>query len=136
VTTTRHPSDADRGIAQLVGDLSEQTTRLAKVEAQLAARETAAKVKRAGRGVGALAVAGVTAGLGVAVLITCLILALSLVMPAWTAALLVGVALLLMAGLVALIAKSQLRKAMPPVPNDSIARVREDIEAVRERTHE
>jgi hypothetical protein len=136
VTTTRHPSDADRGIAQLVGDLSEQTTRLAKVEAQLAARETAAKAKRAGRGVGALAVAGVTAGLGVAVLITCLILALSLVMPAWTAALLVGVALLLMAGLVALIAKSQLRKAMPPVPNDSIARVREDIEAVRERTHE
>jgi membrane protein len=136
VTTTRQPSDADRSIARLVSDLSEQTTRLAKVEAQLAARETAAKAKRAGLGVGAFAVAGFVAGLGSAVLIACLILALDLVMPAWTAALLVGVALSLTAGLVALIAKSQLRKAMPPVPQDAIARVREDIEVVRERTHE
>jgi hypothetical protein len=63
-------------------------------------------------------------------LLTCLVLALATVMPGWIAALLPGLALLFLAGIAALIGKSQLKKSIPPVPNDAAARVREDIKVV------
>ena len=127
---------ADRSIAQLVNDLSEQTARLARTEARLAAREMAAKARHGGFALGALGVAGILAAYAGATLLACLVLALAIVMPGWTAALLVGGALLVLAGLIALIGRAQLRKAMPPVPDDTIGRVREDIEAVKERTQQ
>jgi len=52
------------------------------------------------------------------------------VMPAWGAAFVVGAALLLVAGLMALVGRGQVRKASPPVPEAAVKGVREDIEAV------
>lgn len=124
------PGQDDRSIGQLMSDLTEQTTRLVRTEARLAARELTAKARRAAVGSGALAVAGVFAFYGGAVLLACLVLALATVMSGWTAALVVGIGVLLVAGLLALFGKRQLRKALPPVPTDTIARAREDIEVV------
>lgn len=120
----------DRSITQLVSDLSEQTARLVRTEARLAAREMAGKARRAGRGAGALGVAGILAHYGGGLLLLCLVFALAQVMDGWLAALLVGVGVLLVAGLLAVFGRSSLRKAMPPVPTDAIARTREDIEVV------
>ena len=126
----------DRSIGQLMHDLSEQTTRLVRTEARLAAREMAGKARRAALGTGALGVAGVLALYGGALLLACLVLALATIMAGWIAALIVGIGVLLIAGLLALFGKRQLRKALPPVPDDTIARVREDIDVVTEGSHQ
>jgi len=120
----------DRSMGQLVSDLSEQTARLIRTEARLAAREMSAKARRAALGSGAVATAGILALYGGGLLLACLVLALATAMPAWIAALLVGLALLLLAAVIALFGKRQLRKALPPVPSDTLARAREDIEVV------
>jgi Putative Actinobacterial Holin-X, holin superfamily III len=126
----------DRSIPQLVNDLSEQTARLARTEARLAAREMMAKARHGGTALGALGVAGILSLYAGATLLACLVLALATVMAGWTAALLVGGALLLVAGAAALLGRAQLRKAMPLVPDDTMSRIREDIEVVKERTQE
>jgi hypothetical protein len=117
-------------IGKLVGNLTEQTSRLAKAEAKLAVREVTAKMKRAAVGGGAFGVAGVLAFYGGMLLLACLVLALATVMSPWLAALLPGLVLMVLAGIAALVGKSQLKKAMPPVPEETAARVREDIEVV------
>ena len=59
---------------------------------------------------------GVIALYAVGCLIGCAILAISEALAAWLSALIVGVALLAVAGAAALVGKSRLRKAAPPVP--------------------
>jgi hypothetical protein len=122
----------ERSIAALMNDLTEQAGRLIRTEATLAAREMAVKAKRGARGIGAFSVAGVLAGYAGMALLACVILALATVMSGWLAALLVGGGLLVIAGLAALVGRAQLRKALPPTPEDTIARVREDIAVVTE----
>ncbi|MFB9909004.1 phage holin family protein [Allokutzneria oryzae] len=122
----------ERSAAQLVGDLTEQTKRLVRTEAHLAAREMTAKAKRGAVGIGAFSVAGVLAGYAGLTFLLCVVLALSTVMANWLAALLVAAALLVMAGIAALIGRSGLRKALPPVPEKTIERVREDIAVVNQ----
>src|SRR5690348_7657694 len=93
----------------------------------------ATKAKRGARGIGAFSAAGVLAGYGGFALVICVILALAKVMDGWIAALLTGGALLIAAGLAAMTGRAQLRQALPPVPEDTIERVREDIAVVTER---
>jgi membrane protein len=63
------------------------------------------------------------------------IIAISGVVAAWLAALIVGVALLAVAGGAALLGRQRLRRAAPPVPEQAVADVKADVEEVRERTH-
>jgi hypothetical protein len=130
VTATNGAMPEERSIAQLMNDLTEQTGRLIKTEARLAVREMAVKAKRGARGIGAFSVAGVLAGYAGMALLACVILALATAMSGWLAALLVGGGLLVVAGIAALAGRAQLRKALPPAPEDTIARVREDIAVV------
>jgi uncharacterized protein (DUF58 family) len=69
-------------------------------------------------GAGLFSVAGVLAFYGGAALIACAVLALALVVAPWLAALIVGVAVLLVAGVLALVGKGQVQAAAPPVPQD------------------
>lgn len=131
--STMEQQGADRSVAELVNDLSEQTARLVRTEVRLAARELAGKARHGAFGTGAIAAAGLLAAYAGAALLACLVLALATVMPAWAGALLVAGGLLVIAAPVALFGKAQLRKAMPPVPAGTIARVREDVEVVKER---
>jgi hypothetical protein len=117
-------------IGRLVGDLTEQTSRLAKAEVRLAIREVSTKIKHAAVGGGAFGAAAVMGFYAGMLLLACLVLGLATVMPAWIAALLPGVFLLLLALVAALVGRSQLRKGVPPVPDQTVARVREDIEVV------
>jgi hypothetical protein len=52
---------------------------------------------------------------------------------AWLAALIVGAALLAIAGAAALLGKGRLQKATPPVPEQAVGSVKTDVEEIRER---
>lgn len=125
----------DRSVAELVSQASEQLGRLVRDELRLAVVELRRKGKRAGAGAGLFGAAGVLAFYGGAALIATVILALALVLDAWLAALIVGVVLLLVAGVAALIGRRQLRAALPPVPEQTVASVKSDVEAVKEGLH-
>jgi membrane protein len=82
-----------------------------------------------------LGTAGVVALYGVAALLVTAGLALSLVLPGWLAALIVGAALLLFAGLLAVVGRSRVKKAGPAVPKETMSNVREDIDELKRRAH-
>ncbi len=126
---------AERSTGELLGDLSEQLGRLIHAEVQLATTELRRKGKRAGLGAALFAVAAIGGLIGVGVLVTCAILALAIVLPAWLSALLVGAALMLGAGLFALIGRLALRRATPPTPGWAITSVREDIKTIAQGVH-
>jgi hypothetical protein len=125
----------DRSVGELLTDLSDELRRLARAEVQLAMTEARRKAKRAGRGAGALGAAAVLGLIGLCVLVVSAVLALTLVLPGWLAALIVGVGAVLLAGLAALYGRGSLRRALPPVPQWAMSSVREDIETIRKGVH-
>jgi Putative Actinobacterial Holin-X, holin superfamily III len=115
---------------ELVKRAAEQISTLIRDELALARAEIAAKAKHAGKGAGLFGGAGIIALYGVAALLGAAVLALALVLPAWAAALIVGVLLLAVAGLLAVVGRGQLRRAVPPVPTEAIRDLRTDIDVV------
>ncbi|MBV9921665.1 MAG: phage holin family protein [Pseudonocardia sp.] len=130
--TSRSPDLGQATTGELVTRLSAQVSELVKGELELARAELADKGKRAGVGAGMMGAAGVLGAYGLAILFTAAIAALSLVWPVWLAALVIGIVVLVVAGIVALIGRSRLRRATPPVPENAVQSVREDVAAVRE----
>jgi Flp pilus assembly protein TadB len=120
---------------ELVKQLSEQVSRLIRDELKLAEYEMTRKAKRAGRGAGMFSGSGLLALYAVGCLLAAAIIGLAGVLPAWAAALIVGGALLAAAGLAALLGKSQVSKATPPVPEQTVQNVRADVEEIKERAH-
>jgi uncharacterized membrane protein YqjE len=106
---------------------------LVRDELKLAQLEMTRKGKRAGMGAGMLGGSGLVALYGLGCLIACVIIALSGVLAAWLAALIVGAVLLAVAGVAALIGKGRLRKATPPVPEETVSSVKADVEEIKER---
>ncbi|WP_433057803.1 phage holin family protein [Dactylosporangium sp. CS-033363] len=121
---------ADRSTAELVKLAAEQVSTLVRDELKLAQIELTEKGKRAGLGVGMFGGAGVVALYGVGALLAALIIGLAAVMPAWLAALIVGVALFLVAGVLALVGKGQVKRAVPPMPEETVAGVKADIDTI------
>ncbi|MEV1247188.1 phage holin family protein [Nonomuraea sp. NPDC050022] len=118
---------------KLVNDLSEQVSRLVRDELRLARLELTRKGKRAGFGAGLFGAAGMTAFFGGAALVTAVILLLALVMPGWAAAAVVAGVLFVVAAVLGLIGKNQVKQAAPLVPAETIASVKADIDVVKER---
>jgi putative superfamily III holin-X len=58
--------------------------------------------------------------------------ALALVLDTWLAALIVGAALLVVGGLLALMGRARMKQVSPPVPERALRSVRQDIGAVQE----
>jgi hypothetical protein len=73
---------------------------------------------------------GALALYGLGVLVAAAVLLLALVVPAWLAALIVAVVLFVLAGILALIGKSQIKQAVPPVPTAAADSVRADVDAL------
>ncbi|MFF5226899.1 phage holin family protein [Dactylosporangium sp. NPDC000521] len=119
-----------RSTADLVKLAAEQISTLVRDELKLAQVELAQKGKRAGMGVGMFGGAGLVALYGVGAVLAAVIIALAAVMPAWLSALVVGVVLLAVAGVLALLGKSQVSKAGTPVPQDAVASVKADIDTI------
>jgi len=126
----------DRSTAELVKLASEQISHLVRDELRLAQLELARKGKHAGIGIGLFGSAGFTALYGLGALVATAILALALVLPYWLASLIVAVALFLVAGIMALIGRSQVKRASPPVPEQAVSSVKQDIDTVTEAVRE
>jgi putative superfamily III holin-X len=120
-------------IGELARQLPEQISRLVREELRLAQLEMTQKGKRAGIGAGMLGGGGVIALYGVAAVLAAAILALTLVLPAWASALIVGGALLAVSAMLALAGRKQVQQAMPPVPQQTQASVEADVEEIKER---
>jgi uncharacterized membrane protein YqjE len=121
----------EKSAAELVHDLTEQFTHLARTEIRLAVREVQDKARHAGIGAATIGAAGVLAGYGVAVVLAGVVLLIALALPAWVAAMIVGAVLLLTAGVAALVARKQFRRSAP-MPSDAVASAKEDIQVVKE----
>ena len=132
--TNSPPSTAD-----LIRRATDQLSTLVRDEVALARAELTEKLSHAGKGAGLFGGAGVVSLYGVFGLLAGAVLLLAKVMPAWAAALAVGAALLLVAGVMALAGRGQVKKATPPVPEAAVKGVRADIEtvaaAVEDRGH-
>ncbi len=60
---------------------------------------------------------------------------LALALDVWAAALIVTGVLFLCAGVLALLGRAQVRRAVPPVPERALDGVRSDIDEIKERVH-
>ena len=120
-------------MAELVKQLSEQTSRLARQEVELAKAELAIKGKRAGMGLGMFGGAGAFAFYALGALVAAAILGLSTAVKAWLAALIIAVVLLLIAGIAALIGKNKVQEATPAVPEQTAESVKTDVEVAKEQ---
>jgi uncharacterized membrane protein YqjE len=123
----------DRSTAELLRQLSEQTGDLVRKEMELAKAELRVKGKAAGLGAGMFGGAGLVALYAVGALTACAILALAIVVDAWLAALIVGVAYAAIAGILALTGKKKVEQATPPVPEQAIESTKEDVEWTKQR---
>jgi uncharacterized membrane protein YqjE len=133
VSGAGQPAAPERSTAELVEQVAEQVSVLVRDELKLARVEMAHKGKQAGAGLGMLGGSGLIALYGVGCLIACVIIAISHVLTAWLAVLIVGAALLAIAGVAAMAGKGRMQKAVPPVPRQAASNVRADVRETRER---
>ncbi|MGX6601112.1 phage holin family protein [Micromonosporaceae bacterium Da 78-11] len=126
----------DQSTAELVQRASEQITRLVRDEIALAKAELTEKGKHAGIGIGLFGGGGVLAVYGIGALIATLIIVFDLFLDLWLAALIITVALFAIAGIMALLGKKQVTKAVPPEPMAAIASVKADVDEVKQAVKE
>jgi uncharacterized membrane protein YqjE len=130
-TTRFEKADGDQSVGELVQRLSQQTAALVRQEMRLATVELQEKGKRAGIGAGMFGGAGVVALYGVGALIAAAIIGLATLLEAWLAAVIVGVVLLAIAGILALSGKKQVKQATPPVPERALESAKRDVDEVK-----
>jgi uncharacterized membrane protein YqjE len=118
----------DRSLGELLKQLSEQTTRLVHQELELAKAELTQKGKQAGQGAGMFGGAGALGLAALGALTACFILALNAIMPAWLAALIVAVVYGIIAFVLVKQGQAKMKQAGPPVPEQTIETVKEDVE--------
>jgi uncharacterized membrane protein len=129
------PATEERSAGNLVKQLSEQVSVLVRDELKLAQLEMTRKGKQAGSGAGLLGGGALVALYGVGCLIACLVLALSGVVSAWAAALVVGAVLLAAAAVATLLGKGRMQKAAPPLPAQAVDSIKADVEEIKGRAH-
>jgi uncharacterized membrane protein YqjE len=118
----------ERPVAELLRELSDQTTTLVHKELELAKLEMAEKGKRAGLGAGMFGGAGVVGLYALGALTVAIVLLLATAMAGWLAALIVAAVYAAVAGGFALYGRSEARQAAPPVPQQATESVKEDVQ--------
>ncbi|MBF6167220.1 phage holin family protein [Streptomyces gardneri] len=131
-TPTRPPANS-RSVAELVEDATAQLSRLIRDELQLARVEMRQKGKQFGRGAGLAGVAALLGLYGGAALVAAAVLGLTELLPGWASALIVAGALLVVAAILGLSGKKSVETATPPIPQEAVEGVREDIEVIKDR---
>ncbi|MET0512522.1 MAG: phage holin family protein [Thermoleophilaceae bacterium] len=130
-TTRSNGTGGDHSVGELVQQLSQQTSTLIRQEMRLATVELQEKGKHAGRGAGMFGGAGLVAIYGVGALIAAAIIGLGTLLELWIAAVIVGVVLLAVAGILALSGKKQVEQAGPPLPEQALESAKQDVNEVK-----
>lgn len=111
----------------LIRSIGSGIVALVRQEFTMAKAEMASGTAVGGAAAGAIVTGGAVALVGLIFLCLAAAAALALVLPAWAAALVVGVALMIVCGLLIMIAVT-LIKRHNPMPQRTVARVKEDVE--------
>lgn len=118
---------SDASMAELVRQLSEQSSTLVRQEMELARAELTEKGKQAGIGAGMFGGAGMIGFYAFGAITAAVILALATAVAGWLAALIVGVVYAAAAGVLALTGKKKVQQATPPVPEQAVESTKEDV---------
>ena len=119
----------DKTIGQLVVDIKTDLTDLVKSEVALAKAELADDAKAAGLGAGLFAGAALFGFFALMLLFIGASLTLALLLPEWLSFLIVGVLLLVVAGVLALVGKSKISKVK--APERTIATGKDSVKALK-----
>jgi uncharacterized membrane protein YqjE len=123
----------DESIGELVKDLSRDVSRLVHQEVELARVEMTEKGKRAGLGLGmfggSAAFALVTLGGSMATIV----ILLDLVMPLWLAALIATIGYGVVAAVLAVRGRDELKEVGAPIPERTRDSIKEDIQWAKTR---
>jgi len=129
--TAGRNSVPDASTAELVRQLSDQTSTLIRDEMALVKAEISEKGKKAGIGAGMFGGAGIFGFYAFGAFTAALIAVISLGVDTWIAAAIVTVVYAAIAGVLALQGKNKVQDATPPVR--SVESVKEDIQVTKER---
>ncbi|MGY1436499.1 phage holin family protein [Streptomyces reniochalinae] len=126
---------SEESVGELVKQASAQISELARQEMHLAQAEMQQKGKRFGLGGGMFGGAALFGFVALLAGTATGIVALNLVWPLWLAALVVTGALLVLAGVLALVGKQQIGKATPATPERAVESMKADVTEIKERSH-
>jgi hypothetical protein len=111
--------------------VAEHAKRVVRLEIELATLELKQKLATLGVGMGMVVTAGVLALFGLGFALATIAAGLATFLPTWAALLIVAAFLFLSAGLLALLGRSALKKATPPLPERAISEARLTMEALK-----
>lgn len=123
---------AEASVGQLMERLSAQVSALVRDEVALATAEMKRKGAQAGVGIGLGGLGAVVALLGLGALVAAAVLGLATVLAAWLAALVIGLVLLVFAGVISGFGITQVRHSAPLMPEQAVQSTKHDIETVKE----
>jgi VIT1/CCC1 family predicted Fe2+/Mn2+ transporter len=123
----------ERPIGEVAKELTGDLSLLVRQEIELARAELAQKGRTAALGVGMFGGAGVVALCAAGAITAFLVLVLSLFLPDWAAALIVGAVLAAVAYVLVEQGKERVADAGKPVPEQTIETVKEDVQWAKTR---
>jgi len=123
----------ERSIGELFSKLSNELSTLVRQEMELARAELTEKGKQAGKGAGLFGGAATVALLGAGAITAGIILLLALLIPDWLAAIIVGLIFVGIAALLGMKGRDEIQAATPPVPEQTVDTVKEDVEWAKTR---
>jgi len=123
----------ERSIGELFGKLSDETSTLIRQEMELARAELTEKGKEAGKGAGLFGGAATVALLGAGAITAGIILLLDLAIASGLAAIVVGLIYVGIAAFLGLQGRNRIQAATPPVPEQTVETVKEDVEWAKTR---
>ena len=132
-SSAQGPPEREASTGELVRQLSEQVSALVRDELRMARLELARKGRFAGLGVGMYGASGLVALYAIACVIAAVIIAIAGEIRPWLAALIVGLALFVVSAVAALMGRSRMRRATPPMPEQAVEGTKADVGEVRER---
>ena len=134
-SSAQTPPEREReaSTGELVQQLSEQVSALVRNELKMARLEMTRKGRFAGLGMGMYGASGLVALYAIACLLAAAIIAIAGEIRPWLAALIVGLVLGVVSAVAALMGRSRMRRATPPMPEQAVEGTKADLEEVKER---
>ncbi|HEY6080708.1 MAG TPA: phage holin family protein [Polyangiaceae bacterium] len=130
IETRKTESEESQPLTELIGRLSSDLRLLAKEETELAKRELSEKLEQAKLQAATLALGASAAAGGALLLLAAAVLGLALLVPAWLAALVVGLIVLGVGGLLVATGKAKLARIQVR-PDRALAGIRRDVDAIK-----
>jgi uncharacterized membrane protein YqjE len=127
-----HAHGSDEPVSELVQRASQQLTELVRGEMKLAQAEMKEKGKRYGKGGGLFGGAGLVGFLMAQAMVATAIAGLAVVLPVWAAALIVTAVLGVIAAVMVMSGRKQIKEGAPPTPERTVQSVKADVAEIKE----